>query len=66
MLALPILAAWVLGLVFVRRYAVPLAVLVAAIEIGWSMSAGGTGLVIATPEQHFASRAFTGACNLGE
>jgi len=59
MLALPILAAWVLGLVFVRRYAVPLAVLVAAIEIGWSMSGSGTGLDVTLPTLAFVMPTFT-------
>ena len=59
LLALPILAAWVIGLVFLRRYAVPLAVLVAAIEIGWSMQASGTSLEVALPSLAFVMPAFT-------
>jgi benzoate membrane transport protein len=59
LLALPILAAWVIGLVFLRRYAVPLAVLVAAIEIGWSMQASGTSLEVALPSLAFVKPAFT-------
>ena len=58
-LALPILAAWALGLVFVRRYAVPLAVLVAAIEIGWSMQGSGTSLTVALPALSFVMPVFT-------
>ena len=58
-LALPILAAWALGLVFVRRYAVPLAVLVVAIEIGWSMQGSGTSLTVALPALSFVMPVFT-------
>ena len=44
-LALPILAAWVIGLKFARRYAVPLAVLVAGVEIGCGdQPAAGNGI----------------------
>ena len=59
MLAGPILAAWVIGLVFLRRYAVPLAVLVAAIEIGWSMQGSGTSLEVALPSLAFVLPTFT-------
>ncbi len=59
MLALPILAAWVVGLVFVRRYAVPLAVLVAAVEIGWSMIGSASGSAIAPPALTLVMPAFT-------
>ena len=48
-LALPILAAWVIGLKFARRYAVPLAVLVAAIEIGVAVHQGGAGFALTLP-----------------
>ena len=59
LLALPILAAWVIGLVFLRRYAVPLAVLVAAIEIGWSMQGSGSSLEVVLPSLAFVMPAFT-------
>lgn len=58
-LALPILAAWVIGLKFVRRYAVPLAVLVAGIEIGVAMGQSGTGLAVTLPSLSFVMPVFT-------
>ncbi len=59
MLALPILAAWVIGLKFARRYAVPLAVLVAGIEIGWAINQSGTGFALTLPALAFVMPAFT-------
>jgi benzoate membrane transport protein len=58
-LALPILAAWVIGLKFARRYAVPLAVLVAGIEIGWAINQSGTGVALTLPALSFVMPAFT-------
>jgi benzoate membrane transport protein len=58
-LALPVLAAWGLGLVFLPRYAVPLAVLVAAVEIGWSISGAGTALAVTLPALTFVVPVFT-------
>ena len=58
MLALPILAAWVIGLKFVRRYAVPLAVLVAGIEIGFAVNQAGTGLAVTLPSFVFVTPVF--------
>jgi benzoate membrane transport protein len=48
-LALPILAAWVIGLKFARRYAVPLAVLVAGAEIGFAINQSGIGFAVTLP-----------------
>jgi benzoate membrane transport protein len=59
LLALPILAAWVIGLKFARRYAVPLAVLVAVVEIGWSLSGSGVSVAVALPALSFVTPAFT-------
>jgi benzoate membrane transport protein len=58
-LALPILAAWIVGLKFFRRYAVPLAVLVAGVEIGWALAQSGTNIVLALPSPVFVLPAFT-------
>ena len=59
MLALPILAAWVIGLKFARPYAVPLAVLVAVAEIGWSLHGSGAHLAVTLPALSFVLPAFT-------
>lgn len=53
MLALPVIGAWVIGLRFARRYAVPLAVLVAGIGLGFTFSASGTALVVSLPSLTF-------------
>jgi benzoate membrane transport protein len=59
MLALPILAAWVIGLKFARRYAVPLAVLVAGIEIAVAVNQSGTGIAVALPSLALVVPVFT-------
>jgi benzoate membrane transport protein len=58
-LALPVLAAWVIGLKFARRYAVPLAVLVAGIEIGVAMAQSGTAVAVSLPSLAFVMPVFT-------
>ncbi len=58
MLALPVIGAWVVGLKFARRYAVPLAVLVAGIELGFTFSASGTALALSPPALTFVVPTF--------
>jgi benzoate membrane transport protein len=58
-LALPILAAWVLGLKFARRYAVPLAVIAAAIVLTLSASLPPGGLAVSIPTLQFVAPVFT-------
>jgi benzoate membrane transport protein len=58
-LALPILAAWVLGLKFARRYAVPLAVVVAAIVLSLNASLPPGGLAVSIPTLQFVAPVFT-------
>jgi benzoate membrane transport protein len=58
-LALPVLAAWVIGLKFARRYAVPLSVLVAAIALGVSSSLPGGALVASWPSLQWVTPVFS-------
>lgn len=58
-LALPVIVAWVVGLKFARRYAVPLAVLVAGIELGFTVGASGTAFAVSLPSLAFVMPAFT-------
>jgi benzoate membrane transport protein len=58
-LALPILLAWVIGLKFARRYAVPLAVLVAGVEIAFAVGQSGTGFAVALPSFALVVPVFT-------
>jgi len=58
-LALPILVAWVLGLRFARRYAVPLAVVVAAIVLALSAGLPPNGLAVSIPSLQFVVPVFT-------
>jgi benzoate membrane transport protein len=52
-LALPILAAWVIGLKFARRYAVPMAVIAAAIVLAVSSSLPPGALAVSLPSLQF-------------
>ncbi len=58
-LALPILAAWVIGLKFARRYAVPLAVLAAAVALALSANLPAGGLAVSLPSLTFVAPVFT-------
>jgi benzoate membrane transport protein len=58
-LALPVIVAWIVGLKFARRYAVPLAVLVAGIELGFTVNASGTVFAVSLPSLAFVMPAFT-------
>jgi len=57
-LALPVLAAWVIGLKFARRYAVPLAVLAAAAALGVSSSLPAGALVASWPSLQWVTPVF--------
>lgn len=58
-LALPIVLAWVLGLIFIRRFAVPLAVLVTIIVLTLSTSLPTGALDVALPVPVFVLPVFT-------
>lgn len=58
-LALPILAAWVLGLRFARRYAVPIAVVVAAIVLALSANIPAGSVAFSLPSLVFVMPVFT-------
>ncbi|RYE08828.1 MAG: benzoate transporter BenE [Hyphomicrobiales bacterium] len=58
-LALPIIAAWVIGLRFARRYAVPLAVVVAAIVLALSASIPEGAVAFSWPTLSFVAPLFT-------
>jgi benzoate membrane transport protein len=58
-LALPILLAWVVGLKFARRYAVPIAVVVAAIALGLSTNIPAGNFAFALPALQFVAPVFT-------
>ena len=58
-LMLPILAAWIIGLKFARRYAVPLAVIAAALVLGFTSSLPAGALTLALPQLDFVAPAFT-------
>jgi benzoate membrane transport protein len=58
-LALPILAAWVIGLKFARRYAVPLAVVATTIVLGVSSDLPQGSLIVAPPSPHLVLPVFT-------
>jgi benzoate membrane transport protein len=58
-LALPILLAWIIGLKFARRFAVPLAVVVAAIALVVSANIPAGTLVLALPAPVFVLPIFT-------
>ena len=57
--ALPVLLVWVIGLKVARRYAVPMAVLVAGVEIGVAMGQSGTGLAVTLPTLSLVVPVFT-------
>jgi benzoate membrane transport protein len=58
-LMLPILAAWVIGLKFARRYAVPLAVIAAALVLAFTSSLPAGALTLALPQLNFVAPVFT-------
>ena len=58
-LTLPILVAWVIGLKFARRYAVPLAVIAAAIVLAASANLPAGGLGVSLPSLSFVVPVFT-------
>ena len=58
-LMLPILAAWIIGLKFARRYAVPLAVIAAALVLAFTPSLPAGALTLALPQLDFVAPAFT-------
>jgi benzoate membrane transport protein len=58
-LALPILAAWVIGLKFARRYAVPLAVAAAIIALGIGTHLPSGALAFTLPGLQFVAPTFT-------
>jgi len=58
-LTLPILAAWVVGLKFARRYAVPLAVIAAALVLAFTSSLPPGALTLALPQLDFVMPVFT-------
>jgi benzoate membrane transport protein len=58
-LALPVIVAWIVGLKFARRYAVPLAVLVAGIELGFTVNVSGTVFAVSLPSLAFVMPVFT-------
>ncbi|MEO6013665.1 MAG: benzoate/H(+) symporter BenE family transporter [Devosia sp.] len=58
-LALPILLAWVVGLKFARRYAVPIAVVVAAITLALTTNIPAGALNVALPALSFVVPVFT-------
>ena len=58
-LALPILAAWVIGLKFARRYAVPLAVIVAGVVLALTSNLPTGALSLALPQLDFVMPVFT-------
>lgn len=58
-LMLPILAAWVIGLKFARRYAVPLAVIAAALVLAFTSSLPAGALTLALPRLDLVAPIFT-------
>ncbi|MGB3024462.1 benzoate/H(+) symporter BenE family transporter [Paradevosia shaoguanensis] len=58
-LTLPILAAWVVGLAFLRRYAVPIAVAVAFVILAFNTHLEGASMATALPSLTFIMPAFT-------
>jgi benzoate membrane transport protein len=58
-LMLPILAAWIIGLKFARRYAVPLAVIAAALVLAFTSSLPAGALTPAVPQFDFVAPTFT-------
>jgi benzoate membrane transport protein len=59
LLTLPIIAAWALGLVFFRRYAVPFAVLVTLVILGWTTPLPPLALDSAVPSLTLIPPVFT-------
>jgi benzoate membrane transport protein len=59
MLALPILAVWVLGLKFARRYAVPLAVIAAAVILAFTANLPAGAVTLSLPSLVFVTPVFT-------
>ena len=58
-LMLPVLVAWVIGLKFARRYAVPIAVVVAGIVLGVSAHLPPGSVTLSVPSLQFVLPAFT-------
>jgi benzoate membrane transport protein len=58
-LALPVVVAWIVGLKFARRYAVPLAVLVAGVALAFTVNAAGTVFAVSLPSLVFVVPVFT-------
>ena len=58
-LMLPILAAWIIGLKFARRYAVPLAVIAAGLVLALTSSLPPGALTLALPQLDFVAPSFT-------
>src|SRR3569833_1407903 len=58
-LMLPVLVAWVIGLKFARRYAVPIAVVVAGIVLGASAHLPPGSVTLSVPSLQFVLPAFT-------
>ncbi len=58
-LALPIVVVWVLGLRFARRFAVPLAVIVAVIELVWTSGEAASGIALQPPLLSFVMPVFS-------
>jgi benzoate membrane transport protein len=59
MLALPILAVWVVGLKFARRYAVPLAVVMAAVVLAFTANLPPGAVTLSLPSLEFVVPVFT-------
>lgn len=58
-LALPVLFSWVVGLRFARRYAVPIAVVVAGLMLAFASGPGGVPIEMAVAMPSFAMPVFT-------
>ena len=58
-LALPVVAVWVLGLYFARRYAVPLAVVVAVVALVFTSGEAASHIVLAPPLLSFVMPVFS-------
>jgi benzoate membrane transport protein len=56
---LPILGAWIIGLKFARRYAVPLAVIAAALVLAFTSTLPPGALTLALPQLDFVAPVFT-------